>query len=554
MKPINLNKESCNPISSNCVIWQGPDIACIKLCKGDTVSDVVAKLATELCAVLDTLDVQNYDISCFNITSCGPQNFQQLIQFLIDQICALQNVAPDAPQKSGCPDCLVTVATCFSTEFPTGVAQLTDYVSAIAARICTIVLQVAALQNSIVDLDSRVTVLEGYFPLPAPEEPEIIPNCVLPSVLTPASVVLSALELQFCQLVSATGSASEIIAAYLSQCVAGSDPRVNGGGNMNTLPGWVDTVTNLAESITNIWLTICDIRDGLSGVSITPVDTQTIDLTVTGGPAFTLQADIVDTGWVDLNGFDYYTGSFANSKPQCRRIGNVIHFRGPVVVPLSNDGGPTVIPLASNASYVSQWFKAPWTGSGDPTYGNGVIISGIGSLTFNYNGVTATNVIPNSVWSGSLDNAYGNNWFVATRQLHTTIGAVGTALTSAVRISISSAGLLSLITLRDLEEISGIGGWLKASPLRFSTSYVRSGEYIPDFVNAATNIHTSPNPASSTTTTLPAPLAPDTQYINNINLDYPNTDVWPFDLDAALETDLGGFVFTLDGLMAYIAP
>ena len=32
----------CNPVSSNCVVWQGPDLACIDLCKGDTVSNVVA--------------------------------------------------------------------------------------------------------------------------------------------------------------------------------------------------------------------------------------------------------------------------------------------------------------------------------------------------------------------------------------------------------------------------------------------------------------------------------------------------------------------------------
>jgi hypothetical protein len=44
MKPLNLDNSPWNPISSHCVIWQGPDLACIKLCKGDTVSDVLAIL------------------------------------------------------------------------------------------------------------------------------------------------------------------------------------------------------------------------------------------------------------------------------------------------------------------------------------------------------------------------------------------------------------------------------------------------------------------------------------------------------------------------------
>lgn len=554
MKPINLNKETCNPISSNCVIWQGPDIACIKLCKGDTVSDVVAKLATELCTVLDTLNVENYELNCFNITACGPNDFQNLIQFLIDQICELQNVTPTNPPSGGgsCPDCLVTVADCFTAQLGE-VAQLTDYVSAIATRICTLVLQISALQDAVVNLDSRVTTLEGYFPLPAPAEAEIVPDCVLPSSPTPVSVVLSALELQFCELVGATGSASDIIAAYLSQCVASSDPRVDGGGAMSTIPGWVTTVTKVSQSITNIWLSICDIRDGLSNVSITPTDTQTIDLTVAGGPAFTLQADIVDTGWVDLEGFDYYTGSMATAKPKCRRVGNVIHFKGVVYIPLSNDSGPNVIPLSTSNSYASQWFKDPWTGSGDPTYGNGVILSSLGSLAFNYNGFTATSVIPTSVWAGSLDDTYGINTFIATRPIVTNLGVSGTSLSAAFSLSLSSTGIMTISTLKDQEQLSGFIGYQAGSPLRYITSVIRVGEYIPLHTNANSTIHSSPDPDTTHLTPLPAPSADD-QNINNLALDYTSAVTWPFSADTALETDIGGFVFKIDGLMAYIAP
>ena len=67
MKPLNLDNSPCTPTSSNCVIWQGPNIPCIKLCTGDTISDVVYKLATELCTVLDTLNITAYDLTCFNL-------------------------------------------------------------------------------------------------------------------------------------------------------------------------------------------------------------------------------------------------------------------------------------------------------------------------------------------------------------------------------------------------------------------------------------------------------------------------------------------------------
>mgnify|MGYP003670327522 FL=1 len=80
MKPLNLDNSPCSPISSNCVVWQGPDISCINLCTGDTVSDVVSAMAKELCTILDSLKVTNYDLTCFNSTACGPEDFNALIQ------------------------------------------------------------------------------------------------------------------------------------------------------------------------------------------------------------------------------------------------------------------------------------------------------------------------------------------------------------------------------------------------------------------------------------------------------------------------------------------
>jgi hypothetical protein len=39
------NTSGCNPISSNCVVWQGPDLNCINVCTGDTISIIIAKMA-----------------------------------------------------------------------------------------------------------------------------------------------------------------------------------------------------------------------------------------------------------------------------------------------------------------------------------------------------------------------------------------------------------------------------------------------------------------------------------------------------------------------------
>ena len=92
MLPSNTNNTSpCTPVSSNCVIWQGPDISCINLCNGDTVSDVVGKLATELCALIDATcqcnpDLTGLDISC--ITTTTPEGLVATLQEIIDYVCA----------------------------------------------------------------------------------------------------------------------------------------------------------------------------------------------------------------------------------------------------------------------------------------------------------------------------------------------------------------------------------------------------------------------------------------------------------------------------------
>ena len=65
----NNNNTGCNPISSNCVIWQGPDIDCgsnFKICNGDTVSDVVANLAAELTRNGGSPATVSFDIAVLN--------------------------------------------------------------------------------------------------------------------------------------------------------------------------------------------------------------------------------------------------------------------------------------------------------------------------------------------------------------------------------------------------------------------------------------------------------------------------------------------------------
>lgn len=272
MKPLNANDPACNPISSNCVIWQGPDIPCIKLCKGDSVSVVVYKLATELCTLLEQTNVDVYDLDCL-VTGCGPSNFQQLIQLLIDKICNCCGGTPIPPDPTRPLDAQVVIAPCFQYTSPTGdlvtTMSILEYVIAIGNKVCNLVSEINTINSILIQYDIRITALENATP-PTLTLPKVTPNCLISPPSTPVdmNIALQELIVQYCALVIATGSGSEILTALTYQCVdLNNSPQLsNPFSNMGSLPGWNTTVSNLADSITNMWLTICDMRDAISTI------------------------------------------------------------------------------------------------------------------------------------------------------------------------------------------------------------------------------------------------------------------------------------------------
>lgn len=281
MRPLNLDNSPCTPIASNCVIWTGPSISCIKLCTGDTVSDVVFKLATELCTLLDQTNVTTYDLACFNLAACPPTTFDQLIQLLIDKICALENITPTAtttttsttsPGKSTVvSDYLLTAAPCLGG----GTVGLVDYVNMIAAKICDLITQITIINAEINALDIRVTALET-----APTPTFIIPSFTLQCDIGTIIPVLAAgstqdidivlqrfINEEWCPYKTVFGTSTDLSNAISSQCVAGTDlalaaQYITPGVQMNVeYPTYVGTPTTLNEAISNIWLALCDVRN-----------------------------------------------------------------------------------------------------------------------------------------------------------------------------------------------------------------------------------------------------------------------------------------------------
>jgi len=321
MKPLNYNKSPCTPTSSNCVIWQGPDLNCIKLCKGDTVSDVTANLANELCNVMDQLSITNYDLSCFDLVGCNPKTYQELLQFLIDKICELYNL-PGTTINSEDNKELITVAPCFVVNGITTMT-LTDYVIAIGLRICSIIDQIAIINNILIDYGDRITALENAVP-PTFTIPDVASECILQappnqigglgSPAVPMNQLLSVLindnDYGYCALINATGLPINIINAVLSQCILNSDLQLSApyiGLPYSANPNWnslwqTPPDTNIAASLSNVWVVLCDIYNSIgSQTGVTITETNCTD-------GIANNADVY--GYIDIT-----SGPYAPSNP-----------------------------------------------------------------------------------------------------------------------------------------------------------------------------------------------------------------------------------------------
>ncbi|MFN9108514.1 MAG: hypothetical protein ACK5XN_00320, partial [Bacteroidota bacterium] len=297
------------------------------------------------------------------------------------------------------------------------------------------------------------------------------------------------------------------------------------------------------------------------------------------------------------------------AKPQCRRIGNVVHFRGTVIIPLSSTSDNLTYELLTTSSaYNSQAFPYVWAGVGDVLYGNGPQINTNGALYFNNN----SNCIPSSVWTGTsplFDGTYNIGVQVAVRSIDINI-LYGTSLSAALTIGVTSAGVLYCSVLKDKEITSTRPtGLLGSSPLRLITSNIVAGQHIPSYIAETSNVHYVQTATSigtgffaGTTFTATAGTFYEGQKIYgpgvledtwlmeetsagvfrtnksqavgpsiNVKGIFPvtyatdletptipptivNNLTWPFSCDAGEERQIGGFEFRIDGLTAYITP
>jgi len=320
--PVNKSVQAgCIPVSSTCVIWQGADIPCINLCKGDSISDVMFKVASELCTLLDMFALANYDLSCLAASCPKPADFGDLVQLIIDKICqveiavgatgtvgGLPSPIPEPNPRPGvsndCPSCTVTIAPCFQYNLNGTLVttmDLAEYALTVGNKVCELVQELSTAKAALDSHEKRISALENAAAAEAPQLPLINSTCLIPG-LVPVVDLVSAMEDKLCALESSLGNDTQVFEAISKQCVnIDTELALATNANMGSLVGWTQqsVFKNAAQAIGNIYIMMCDVRaavkniqetcctGGCASISVTmtaSIDTtaQTLSLYLTG--------------------------------------------------------------------------------------------------------------------------------------------------------------------------------------------------------------------------------------------------------------------------------
>lgn len=260
MTPIKSSKETnCgNPTTSECVVWQGGDIACLNIENNTKLSVTINQLATEICNLMGTLNLSDLDLKCvfdFCLSCPEPEKtLKVVLQLIINKVCSIDEIIKNIQSSSSSEEFNVRMAACFQyvTENGELVVELPheEYTKRIGILVCQLNTQVSSFQNSIDSLNDtldnhnvRITSLENQ------PENSVNSSCLF-SGTKPITDAFQLLDQSFCQTRNALGTVTDINQAISKKC-----------DGLNTefasTPGWILSPNNLAQTINNMWIVLC---------------------------------------------------------------------------------------------------------------------------------------------------------------------------------------------------------------------------------------------------------------------------------------------------------
>lgn len=312
MRPTNSSNKGTSPLaaSSKTVLWQGPDLQCIEVCKGDSVTDVIASLAQEVCDLLEALNITDIDFKCLidNCLAC-PQPEKTLktaLTLLINKVCELEELIKDGNNEPVIIPVFQVNLKCLAIVDGSGNILNDDtndkIIQSIIDRVCQHDADIALIQVDIDNLDARVTILEQVDPTPA--VPTVPSACLFPG-RKPVDQAYVDLDSAYCAFSSIVGTVNDMNKTIGQQCT-----DLNSRFVLN--PDFSLTPRNFAQSMRNVWIALCDTMERVKkiettccqltceavkvGFNIVFSDHSTVTLKFTAGAGTNIPPGVIDCG------------------------------------------------------------------------------------------------------------------------------------------------------------------------------------------------------------------------------------------------------------------
>lgn len=317
----------CDNISSNCVVWQGPDISCIDLCSGDTISEVTSKLGSKVCQIITdgvsaNPSLTGLDLTCLNIQGQTPTTLVPVLQAMVTQIC-LNNSQSNDPISDQVQKNLpiMTLPACLqyndASGNPVTELRLDLFATLLAQKICANLSSINTINTTLTSYGTRIADLEACV-LPcsgAVVEAKIVPTCVSNiGVQTNVSVVVSALELAFCATSTALGTVVQMNSTIAQTSVQSSDPsRANAATAYGAITGWNASPSTFAQSMQNAWVIIDDLYAAVGNIQTNCCPSGCDAITF----GYTTTSIIGSNGLISAINFNFTTSSIPSGFNDC---------------------------------------------------------------------------------------------------------------------------------------------------------------------------------------------------------------------------------------------
>ena len=252
--PINSSKQGCVPTSSNCVKWQGPYIEGLSLCSDASVTEVILQMANELNNIKNGLDISSYELKCLEESKCGPKEFNDLVQLIINKLCSISssngvdvsalvmNIEPKCFKELNDGDTEINIPT---------------YANLIAERVCYLLTELSDIKDNVIPeivnvIESHETDIQSI--KESKQDLIDIHDC---DDNTNVNEVLQGTIDTLCEYKEVLGTTEELAADHKCDLSYYEKYLSTESGNMMKD---ISVNRTVADNIKNIWLVLCDLR------------------------------------------------------------------------------------------------------------------------------------------------------------------------------------------------------------------------------------------------------------------------------------------------------